>query len=59
MIARIGVQKWQKFTQYHGINNLTDTRQGVLIFWTCFIQACIIDTHALGSIRLFYENKVC
>jgi hypothetical protein len=59
MITRIHIQKRQGFTGHRGIHNLTNMRLGVLIFWTYFIQTCIIDTHESGSIRFFYKNGVC
>jgi hypothetical protein len=31
---------------------------GILIFRTCFIHISIIDTHALGAIRLFYKYMI-
>jgi hypothetical protein len=56
MITRIGIQKRQQFTRHCGINNLTYSRQGILIFNTCFIQTCIINMHASITIMLFYKN---
>jgi hypothetical protein len=59
MITRIHVQKRQEFKSYHGIHDLANARQGVPIFWTCFIQTCIINTDAPGPIKFFYKNRVC
>jgi hypothetical protein len=59
MITRIRVQKRQEFISCRGIHDLANARQGVLIFRACFIQTCIISTHASGPIGFFYKNRVC
>jgi hypothetical protein len=55
MIALIGIRNDNSSHD----DDLTNTRQVLLVFGTCFIQTGIIDTHAPGAIRHFYKYRVC